>query len=70
MKPEPPSNYRDSFANADETRMINILLDHAFDNGIMLMNTGSGALSTAMTETEIDVLAQVMLEGFRKIKQA
>jgi len=70
MKPEPPKNYRESFANADETRMINILLDHAFDNGIMLMNTGSGALSTAMTETEIDILAQVMLEGFRKIKQA
>jgi len=35
----------------------------------MLIGTGSGALSTAMTETEIDVLAQVMLDGFRKIKQ-
>ena len=70
MKPEPPKNYRDSFASADESRKLKILLDHAFDNGIMLINTGSGALSTAMTETEIDTLAQVMLDGFRKIKQA
>jgi len=69
MKPEPPNNYRDTFASADEARKLKVLLDHAFDNGIMLIGTGSGALSTAMTETEIDVLAQVMLDGFRKIKQ-
>jgi glutamate-1-semialdehyde 2,1-aminomutase len=69
MKPEPPKNYRDSFASADESHKLKILLDHAFDNGVMLINTGSGALSTAMTEAEIDILAQVMLEGFRKIKK-
>ncbi len=69
MKPEPPNDYRDTFASADEARKLKVLLDHAFDNGIMLIGTGSGALSTAMTETEIDVLAQVMLDGFRKIKQ-
>lgn len=70
MKPEPPQNYREAFASADEARKLKTLLDFAFDNGIMLINTGSGALSTAMTETEIDTLAQVMLDGFRKIKQA
>jgi len=70
MKPEPPKNYRDSFANTEESHKLKILLDFAFDNGIMLINTGSGALSTAMTETEIDTMAQVMLDGFRKVKQA
>ena len=70
MKPEPPKDYREAFASEDEARKLKTLLDFAFDNGIMLINTGSGALSTAMTETEIDTLAQVMLDGFRKIKQA
>ncbi len=69
MKPEPPQNYRSAFATDEEARQLGILLDYALAHGVMLINTGSGALSTAMTEVEIDVLAQVMLEGFRKIKQ-
>ena len=44
MKPEPPHDYRSSFATAEETRMIKVLLDHAFDHGIMLINTGSGSI--------------------------
>lgn len=70
MKPEPPHDYRSAFASADESRKLKVLLDYAFDHGVMLIGTGSGALSTAMTETEVDVLAQVMLEGFRKVKRA
>jgi len=70
MKPEAPQNYREAFASPDQARKLKVLLDHAFDNGILLIGTGSGALSTAMTEKDIDVLAQVMLEGFRKTKDA
>ena len=69
MKPEPPYDYRSAFATPDETRRLKALLDYAFDHGVMLIGTGSGALSTAMTEKEIDVLAQVMLDGFRMIKK-
>lgn len=70
MKSEPPQNYRAAFATPDQARKLKLLLDYAFDHGVMLIGTGSGALSTAMTEKEIDVLAQVMLDGFRMIKQA
>lgn len=68
MKPEVPENYRAAFVTAEENRLIKALLDHCFDNGIMLINTCSGTLSTPMTEQEIGTLGEVMLSGFRKIK--
>jgi glutamate-1-semialdehyde 2,1-aminomutase len=69
MKPEPPVNYRAAFATAEENARLKLLLDHLFDNGIMMINTCSGTLSTVMTEKEVDILAHVMLGGFRKIKE-
>ena len=68
MKPEPPKNYRGAYADAAEVKVRTALLDHIFDNGIMMINTCSGTLSTAMTNKEIDILTEVLLEGFRKFK--
>ena len=70
MKAEVPENYRAAFASAVETRMIKLLLDHLFDNGIIMIETCSGTLSTAMTTSEIDHLSDVILAGFRKVKAA
>jgi len=67
LRAQPPRNYRETFASPRQAADIKRLLDHLFDNGIIMINTCSGALSTAMTETEIDRLAEVMLDGFRKI---
>jgi len=69
MKPEPPANYRAAFQTPEETTRLNVLLDHLFDNGVMMINTCSGTLSTVMTEKEIDILIDVMLSGFGKIKK-
>ena len=41
------------------------MLDHLFDNGIIMINTCTAALSTAMTKVEIDALAEALLAGFR-----
>jgi len=68
MKPEPPKNYRGAYADAAEVKVRTAILDHVFDNGIMMINTCSGTLSTAMTNKEIDILTEVLLEGFRKFK--
>ncbi|OMH33833.1 aspartate aminotransferase family protein [Motiliproteus sp. MSK22-1] len=68
MKAEAPEDYRSGFVGPDEARLTAAMLDHLFDNGIMMINTCSGTLSTAMTEQEIDTLADVMLSGFRKIR--
>jgi glutamate-1-semialdehyde 2,1-aminomutase len=69
MTPEPPTTYREAYMDPRRTQLVRALLDHAFENGVMLINTGSGALSTAMTEREIDLLTDVLLVGFRKLKE-
>ncbi len=69
MKPEAPKDYRSGFVGEVEAGLTKILLDHLFDNGVMMINTCSGTLSTAMSRKEIDILSDVMLGGFRKIKQ-
>ena len=68
MKPEPPVNYRAAFETPEQAARLKVLLDHLFDNGIMMINTCSGTLSTVMTEKEVNILTDVMLGGFRKIK--
>ena len=68
MKAEVPDGYREAFPDAAELTRLNSVLDHLFDNGIMMINTCSAALSTAMTAAEIDRLADTMLAGFRKVR--
>jgi glutamate-1-semialdehyde 2,1-aminomutase len=68
MKAEVPDDYRLAFPDADELERLNSLLDYLVDNGVIMINTCSAALSTAMTETEIDILAEVLLAGFRQLK--
>jgi len=69
MKPEAPVTYRDAYMTPQESQHIQFLLDYLFDNGIIMINTCSGTLSTVMTEKEIEVLIETLLAGFRKIKQ-
>ena len=69
MTPEPPTTYRQAYVDPGRARLAKALLDHAFEQGIMLINTCSGALSTAMTTREIDTLSEVLLAGFRKLKE-
>ena len=68
VKPVIPENYRAAFLNVDGTRILNSLLDYLFDNGLMLINTCTGSLSTAITEKEVDIACEIFLGGFRKIK--
>jgi glutamate-1-semialdehyde 2,1-aminomutase len=68
MKPEAPRDYRAGFVDAEAAARIKIVLDHCFDHGIMLINTCSAALSTAMTEHEIDLLVETLLGGLRKLR--
>ena len=69
LKERAPLNYRDAFLNPDESRQLLVLLDHLFDNGFMMINTCSGAVSTAMGEAEIDALVAAIETGFGKLQQ-
>jgi glutamate-1-semialdehyde 2,1-aminomutase len=65
MKAEVPTNYRTAYWNPVETRRITQLLDYLFEHGILMINTCSGVLSTAMSENEIDILSEAILGGLR-----
>ena len=68
MRETAPINYRDNVATPDESVRLKALLNHLFHNGIIMINTCTAALSTAITKTEVDRLGEVMLEGLRKTK--
>ena len=68
LKPEPPINYRKAWINPETAQLVKTLLDHLFQEGIIMINTCSAALSSVMTGTEIDRLSEAMLNGFKKIK--
>ena len=70
LKAAPPCDYRAAHAPPEEVARLNLLLDHLFASGLMLINTCSGTISTPMTTAEIDHLADAFLTGFRKLAAA
>ncbi len=68
LKAQPPKNYRDAYADKAESKLITELVDYLFDHGVMMINTCTAALSTAMTEKEIDHLVVTLKNGFIQIK--
>lgn len=70
LKPEPPSNYREAYAVPGEQALIRALLDHLFDDGVLLIGTCSGTLSTPMGEPEVDRLCEALRAGLRKMRPA
>lgn len=68
MKPEVVGGYRSAYVTPVEAKLVKSLLDYLFNNGIMMINTCSFTTSTVMTEKEIDTLSEVMLGGFRSLK--
>lgn len=68
FKEHAPRNYRETYATAEENRLVNLQLDHMFQSGYMMINTCAGVLSTPMGETEVDAFVDAMEEGFRKLR--
>ena len=68
LKPEPPANYRDAYLSDMEKKALSELINDLYDNGIMMIHTGSAALSTAMTQADIDRLTEEVLKSIRKLK--
>ena len=68
FKARPPRNYREAFMTPEENVLLKRMLDHLFAEGVMMINTCSGVLSTPMGEAEIDALVAAMEGGFRKLQ--
>ena len=67
MKAQPPRNFREAYLTPEENKKLLVLLDHLFDEGMVMINTCTATLSTAMTEVEIDALIAAMKTGFEKL---
>jgi glutamate-1-semialdehyde 2,1-aminomutase len=67
MKETPPRNYRDAYPNPDESRRLKALLDHLYNEGCIIISTGTCTVSTPMTEAEIDTLVGAYKSGFAKL---
>ena len=68
LKPEIPAEYRACYLDSNEQQRLNQLVDHLIESGFLLINTCSGTLSTAMTESEIDQFADSLEKGLRKLE--
>lgn len=69
LTPTPPSTYRQAYQPKEVSMLINELLDHVYNEGrIMMINTCACMFSTAITQREVDMLAQALLDGFRFIR--
>ena len=68
FKARPPRNYREAFMTPAENVLLKRMLDHLFEEGFLMINTCTAALSTPMGETEIDALVAAMEGGFRKLQ--
>lgn len=64
-----PKNYRDSFQNKEEKKLINDFLDYMFlKENIMLINTFACMFATSLTQREVDKLTEALNRGFKKFK--
>jgi glutamate-1-semialdehyde 2,1-aminomutase len=70
FKRTPPADYREAFATPHQAAAREALLEYLFNNGIMLINTCSGTISTPMAQREVDHLCDVLLAGFTKVRPA
>lgn len=69
FKPTAPHNYREGFASPAETRLLKAFLEDCFANGIALINSGTGTLSTPMTGREITLLLDALRAAFGRLKK-
>lgn len=62
-------NYRGAYATARERAQMARLVAFARENGVILSQTGLGALSTPMGDDEIDELADVVFRGLQLVQR-
>ncbi len=63
--PVAPTDYRRTFQTPAQAALKQGIVDYAFDHGVMLIESCSGALSTPMTTDDIDRMTEVLAAAFR-----
>ncbi len=68
MKAVQPRNHREAYVPPEEARLLRVVLDHLFDEGFIMLNTCSAAISTVMGERQVDDLVEAITGGLHKAK--
>ncbi len=69
LKPVPPTTYREAYQNKQEKTVIREMLDYLFyEEKIMMINTCACMFSTAVTQQEVDRLAEAFYHTFKFIR--
>ncbi len=68
LKAEAPTDYRSLYPTAAEKKGLLALTNSLYDDGIMLIYSGAGVLSTPMGNAEIEHLAEAVLKALRVAK--
>jgi glutamate-1-semialdehyde 2,1-aminomutase len=68
--PECPADYRAAYQSPAQASIKQAIVDYAFDHGIILIESCSGALSTAMEASDIDRLTEVMAGAFESTRSS
>ena len=69
LRTEAPKNYRSSFPTPIEKEAITLFVNGLYDDGIVLIHTGTGTLSTPMGEAEIERLGEAVLASLLMVKE-
>ncbi|MCA9550826.1 MAG: aspartate aminotransferase family protein [Myxococcales bacterium] len=69
FKAEAPRDYRSAFPTTEERHAHRAFIDALNDDGILTIYSAAGALSTPMTEVEINRLAAAVEAALRKAKE-
>jgi len=68
LKPTPPTDYRSAHMDSAETAALSAFIDALYDNGIVVVHTGTMALSTPMERAHIDQMADGVLKSLKAIQ--
>lgn len=63
-----PTTFRESYEDAAMKKIMTLFLDKMYEEKIIMINSCSCVLSTVITQKEIDILSEAMLNSFRHIK--
>ena len=68
LKDKAPTNYRETHSSDKASKALAVFIDELYDQGIMMIHTAGGTLSTPMDESVIDRFSEAVYKSLCKIK--
>lgn len=69
LREEAPATYRDAHLDPAAKKLLARFVDHVLEEGVMLTNTATAMLSTAMKKADVERMAEAVLASLRKLHQ-